>query len=153
MTYSLSITSIIETMRAIAALHILSSPLVGAESLANMFIHPRKELLTSLVKDAFAETLIELLPYVVDSNLDTDESSEFLTFRLDALENLSSGVHTVIRHSIEQSIAHRVLYLCLIALPDECAGMSAEISRKVTSHLDNALTLLRSNRVNRPFIR
>lgn len=153
MRYSLSMTSIIDTMQALVALRLLSAPPCGAKVLAELLMPERRPLVSALVKDAFAETLIALLPYLSDSGLGEEDDTDFLTFELSAPVRMPDGAHTVVRRSLEQSIAYRVIYISLLSAHDTDSRMADEMSGKVSFHLDCALTLLRSNRVSGPFIR
>ena len=131
MTYFLSISKIIDTVQAIAALHIFSAPAGRCES----------------------ETLVAILPYVADSNLDNCDSSGMLTVEISSIIRISDGTHPVVRRSLEQSIAYRILNLCLLSLPGDDSSLAEEMLRKATFHLDKAVDLLRSGRANHPFIR
>ena len=153
MTYFLSISQIIDTVQAIAALHIFSAPAGRCEALTSMLAPSRHDLMEALAKDAFAETLVAILPYVADSNLDNCDSSGMLTVEISSIIRISDGTHPVVRRSLEQSIAYRILNLCLLSLPGDDSSLAEEMLRKATFHLDKAVDLLRSGRANHPFIR
>lgn len=155
MNYSISVTSIIETMQAIASLYLMSSRFDGNSTLASTLFPERRDLLTALVKDAFAETLVDMLPYVSDSNLDSEESDEIIKFSIDAFDTFPHGIHSIFRRNIEQSIAYRVLYLCIISEQEKGIGSTSaeEISSKSTKFLSKALSLIRTSQLNTPFIR
>ncbi|MCM1137772.1 MAG: hypothetical protein NC221_03555 [Duncaniella sp.] len=154
MNYSISVTSIIETMQAVASLYLLSNAGCNSAIVASLFPE-RRELLESLVKDAFAETLIEMLPYVDDSNIDDAESDEILRFSIGAFDKLPQGVHSIIRRNIEQSLAYRIIHLCLLSSQEKSIGTITieEIARKSTCFLDSALTLIHTAQTPAPFIR
>lgn len=142
-------------MQAIASLHLFSANIDRNCALAATLFPERRELLNALVKDAFAETLIEMLPYVEDSNLDDSEADEILKFSIQSFDNLPQGVHSIIRRNIEQSLAYRVIHLCLLATQEKNIGTTTidEISRKATLFLTTALTLIRTAQSPAPFIR
>ena len=145
MTYFLSISKIIDTVQAIAALHIFSAPAGRCEALTSMLAPSRHDLMEALAKDAFAETLVAILPYVADSNLDNCDSSGMLTVEISSIIRISDGTHPV--------VAYRILNLCLLSLPGDDSSLAEEMLRKATFHLDKAVDLLRSGRANHPFIR
>lgn len=153
MTYTLSLTSVLSTMRAFAAMSILSAPDDIRQPLADLIMADRRDLHLRLAKDAFAEMLLGLLPYVTDSNLDDEESPELLTLEIPCADSLGSAAVTVIRHALEQSLAYRVFHLCLLSLPDTPGRLIGEIGGKIDAHQSRALDLLRSVGWNYPFIR
>lgn len=153
MIYSLSTDSIIRIVHAVWALHIISYRDADSLTCGPDLLPSRRDLMTAIITDAFAETLVALLPYVSDSNLDSVDVEVTLRFSLADTLAIPEGSHPIIRRSIEQSIAYRVISLCLMALPDGGGILTEEISRKSAFHLESALTMLHSNRVNRPFIR
>lgn len=153
MTYTLSLNSVLSTMRALAAMSILSAPEDIRQPLADIIMADRRDLHVRLAKDAFAEMLLGLLPYVGDSNLDDVESPELLTFDIPSADSLGSGAVTVLRHSLEQSLAYRVFLLCLLSLEEPPEMLIREISSKIDLHQSRALELIRSCDWNSPFIR
>ncbi|MDE6859916.1 MAG: hypothetical protein K2J65_05845 [Duncaniella sp.] len=153
MTYVLSFSSMLTTMRALAAVSLLSVPSDVRQPLADIIMSDRRELHVRLAKDAFAEILLDLLPYVEDSNLDDDESPELMTFKMPSADSLGNASVTVLRHALEQSLAYRVFRLCLLSLPEPPEALVGEISVKIDSCQSRALELLRSQGLNYPFIR
>lgn len=153
MLYTLSLNSVLSTMRALAAVTILSAPADIRSPLADLIMADRRELHVRLAKDAFAEMLLSLLPYVEDSNLDDEESPEIMTLVIPAADSLGAAAVSAVRHSLEQAIAYRVFHLCLLSLPEPPSMLAEEVGAKTNRHLDMALALLRSATVNYPFIR
>ena len=112
MTYFLSISKIIDTVQAIAALHIFSAPAGRCEALTSMLAPSRHDLMEALAKDAFAETLVAILPYVADSNLDNCDSSGMLTVEISSIIRISDGTHPVVCSRFPAMIPHWLRKCC-----------------------------------------
>lgn len=153
MTYALSFSSVLTTMRALASVSLLSAPSDIRWPLADIIMADRSELHVRLAKDAFAEILLDLLPYVENSNLDDDESPELMTFEMPSADSLGNTSVTVLRHALEQSLAYRIFRLCLLSLPEPPVALVGEIGAKIDSCQSRALELLRSQDLNYSFIR
>lgn len=66
MTYTLSLNSVLSTMRALAAMSILSAPEDIRQPLADIIMADRRDLHVRLAKDAFAEMLIREISSKID---------------------------------------------------------------------------------------
>lgn len=140
MLYSLSTNVITDTAHAIAAMQSLSGGEEGRVLFGPILEPGRQGLLRLLVKNAFAEVIVALLPFITDCNLDDedeasgvahqeadDDSDALLQFELSAPGKLSSGAHSGIRRALEQSIAYKALQLWAISVEStEIAGMLGE---------------------------
>ncbi|MDE5726316.1 MAG: hypothetical protein K2L91_04310 [Duncaniella sp.] len=122
MTYSLSTSVIIDTIQATAAFRVLSAP-EEIKSLFAPLLRPEvRGQLKIMVKNAFAETILLLLPHVSDCCLDdesavTDPGPQDTgdTTELLLKVTLGSGVNgrdyagAAVRRHLEQAVAMRAL--------------------------------------------
>ena len=103
MTYGLSMERIIEDMRGLAAVHVMSR---GGESpLELMMCEGRRALLERRVKDAFTECVARLEVRAVDIDIDS------LTVGLAVGRGVRGSLHLLVGRALEQMVASRAMSL------------------------------------------
>ena len=73
MLYSLSTQVIADTVHALVALELLSASEPTRTALSPLLDPERRGMLTLMIKNAFAETVLDLMPYVDDADLDGEK--------------------------------------------------------------------------------
>lgn len=152
MRYSLSISSILTTSRALASLHILAYPEEQRCALAEVIMADRPELHRHLAAEAFADMLLSLFPYVSDSNFN-ESSSDMITLEIPVADTLAPAVASAIRTSLEHFMAYSILHLCLLSLPAPPGRLVDALRSKAECFIGNVVSQLRAVGVNSPFIR
>lgn len=155
MTFSLSTSRITATVHALAALEMLTATDSTRLLLSPLLDRERPEALVQLILDSFASMLLEILPYVESSCLDTasaafPELPELLRLDLRLPSGQGSGASAVILRSLEQAVTSGVLESALLA--GSPAGSAAD--RFATRRAASVATLLTTLRTPAaPFIR
>ena len=73
MLYSLSTQVIADTVHALVALELLSASEPTRTALSPLLSPERRGMLTLMIKNAFSETVLDLIPYVDDADLDGEK--------------------------------------------------------------------------------
>lgn len=169
MLYSLSTQVIADTVHALVALELLSASADEKTSLSPLIDPARRGILTLMIKNAFAETVLVLLPYVDDAELDgerpdlspaahpADDSADHLmqiTLKVPqaAGGGRQTGIHGLIRRHLEMAVVLRVIHTSLVAAGDS-AGLvrAAPFAVKLQQQLAALSALLRAPAA--PFVR
>ena len=126
MLYSLSISTIADTIHALAAMELLRAGEDEKTLLSPLLDAERSELLSQMIKTAFAEISLTLLPYVED--IATDNESLDLSLRTPVFA--FDGIHLVLRRKIEAAVAYKVIQTYILS-----AASSADFPRTDYSEL------------------
>lgn len=133
MLYSLSTVVISDTVHALAAMESLRAAGKSSSLFAPLLDPARAGLLAIMVRNAFAETVLDLLPYVVDSSLgsetadvgpgaqavDEDCADLLLRIELRVPPDFTSGMHGLVRRHLENAVVNRVLQTHLLSLASD----------------------------------
>lgn len=152
MIFSLSADIIADIIHAHAALELLSADPggEGRRLLTPLLDRERHEPLDNLVRNAFAETVVDLLPYVTDVSLPESEGA-LLAVDLRLPASFSPTLVTVLRRRIEHLIAMRVLDSAIAASAVTLPGLSAVFAERHREARASVLASLRG--VPEPFVR
>lgn len=164
MLYSLSTQVIADTVHALVALELLSAPPQTTVILSPLLDPAKRGLLTLMIKNAFAETVVGLLPYVDDAGLDDEKASSapdphqaddcqdhLLQVSL-RVASPSAGIHGIIRRHLEMAVVLRVIHTALTAGGSSVVGNSVQaIEQKLRTYLEALVSALRSP--GDPFVR
>lgn len=170
MLYSLSTQVIADTVHALVALELLSAPAGKKTLLAPLLDPARGGVLALMISNAFAETVLDLLPWVDDAELDgerpdtaplpqtsVDGGDHLLRVALRVPSSGSAGegrkgIHGIIRRHLENLVVLRVIHTALLAGGTaEGAEAAASFASKIRERISALTTLLRTPAV--PFIR
>lgn len=156
MTFSLSTSRITATVHALAALEMLTATDSTRLLLSPLLDRERPEALAQLILDSFASTLLEILPYVESSCLDTasaafPELPELLRLDLRIPSGQGSGASAVILRSLEQAVTSGVLESALLAGSPAGSAAADRFATRRAASLATLLTTLRTPAA--PFIR
>ncbi len=159
MLYSLSTDVIIDTIHALAAMQMLSSSVDERKILAPLLDNDRRGTLVLLVKNAFAETMLDILPYVENADLDGEIPSESpghqppddgadhllqIELRVDKTGVVvRPSVHGLVRRGLESVIVMRVLEsVALAASGNGASALSACFGAKTREAISSLLSVL-----------
>ncbi|MDE5689157.1 MAG: hypothetical protein K2I38_00470 [Duncaniella sp.] len=169
MLYSLSTQVIADTVHALVALELLSASQPARSTLSPRLDPARRGVLTLMIKNAFAETVLDLLPYVDDADLDgekpaaspgehpADDSADHLmkiALRVPAAPGgeRPAGIHGLIRRQLEMTVVSRVIHTALLAAGGSLAcDIAGAYASKLATALDSLTALLRAPAT--PFVR
>lgn len=166
MQFSLSTAVITDTIHALAALEALSA--TDGETrllLAPLLDRERPGPLRLMVKNAFAEIILRLLPYVGDVELDgespdslpghqsaTDGSDILLKVSLKIPAGAAPSLSSAVRRNLELAVVYRTLASALLATRSSVAGsLISSFSARSAEAVAAVLSVLRSP--SRPFVR
>lgn len=147
MTYTLSTNAILDTLYAMAALHNLTT-----ESPEPILDPDRTGPVKLMVKNAFAAICLQLMPYMVDCNLDSesatsapdtpavDDADILMTMTLAVPRDIPDRMHPIIRRNIEQAVAHYALGDAIMASGDTVRANST--MGAVATFLNNIRSIL-----------
>lgn len=170
MLYSLSASVIADTIHALAAMELLrSDPESDLSALLSPLIDPeRRPQLMLMVRNAFAELMIDLLPFVDNASLDAEDavcnaagqssadvSDPLMQVDLRTPSGLTSSFHGLLRRKLELSVVYGVLSACV---PSLASAESSSASLFATSVVDMARSSRQAlldmlARVPAPFLR
>lgn len=152
MILSLSTDVIADIIHAYAALELLSAAEggEGRRLLTPLLDRERPEALDNLVRDAFAATVLDILPYVADVSLPAAEGP-LLTIDLRLPASLSGSLVTALRRKIEHLIAMRVLDSAIAASAATLPGLSTVFAERHREARGAVLAALRP--MPAPFVR
>lgn len=170
MLYSLSTQVIADTVHALVALELLSAPAGKKTLLAPLLDLARSGVLRLMISNAFAETVLDLLPWVDDAELDGEraDTAPLPQSPVDGGDHLlrvalrvpssgtagegRKGIHGIIRRHLENLVVLRVIHTTLLAGGSaEGSEAAAPFSSKIRGHLSALTTILRTPAT--PFIR
>lgn len=171
MLYSLSTRVIADTVQAHVALELLAAPAEVRPLLSPLLDPSRRGLLTLMVKNAFAEIVLDLLPYVDDAELDAedartspgahpadDSADHLLQITLRTPVGGPKGLSGVIRRHLEMMVVLRVIHSALLtaassaANPSALSAMTAAIAARLDRRKTDLVTHL-SGQLASPFVR
>lgn len=128
MLYSLSCNVIADTVHALAALEVLGGAAGGLSKLPPLLDPDRRGQLRLLIRNSFAETVMSLLPFVEDAEIDSEKAASAIahqepapdgadplmqiSLRLPASLPVSDGsasFHGLLRRRLETAVVKRVL--------------------------------------------
>ncbi|WP_297066841.1 hypothetical protein [uncultured Duncaniella sp.] len=168
MHISLSTTVITDTVHALAALESLSA----ADDTARTLLRPlldreRTGILRLMVKNAFAEIILHLLPYVDGAELDNelpavnpghqaagDEADTLLGIDLRLPAGVSATLGPLLRRNLELAVTYRVLAVAVTSassVSDAASTLASSFSDRSANAVAAMLAALRSP--GRPFVR
>lgn len=169
MLYSLSTQVIADTVHALVALELLSASEPTRTALSPLLDPERRGMLTLMIKNAFAETVLDLMPYVDDADLDgekpavspgehpADDSADHLmqiVLRVPATPGgeRPAGIHGLIRRQLDMTVVSRVIHTALLAAGGASAcELAGAYASKLRTALDSLTALLRAPAT--PFVR
>lgn len=139
MLYSLSTSVIMDTIQAMAAFQIMSASDERKSLLSPLLRSGSRGQLKPVVKNAFAETVLSILPYVKECSLDgetagddpghqesSDESDLLLTLELSPLKTDRDHAGAALRRTIEHIVAMKSMKLWMLSAGDLDASRSYE---------------------------
>lgn len=143
MTFSLSLSSISDSVCALAAFEMLTATPDQRLLLAPLLDRGRAEPLLTIIRSSFAATVLELLPFVSDmAGMDDDGESGLLSLDIRLPASVPA---TLLRRQLERAVAMHVLESSLLATSPALAEKFASSRREAVSTIRSALTI--------PFVR
>lgn len=162
MTYSLSTSVIIDTIRSTAAFQIMSASDDRKPLFASLMRDEVRGQLKIMVKNAFAETVLRLLPHVSGCTLDGESANEdpgsqdtldtsdmILRVTLPPPAGGRDYAGAAVRRQLEQTVVLQAMRLWALAGGDHVAAEA--YSTLASSALDTLLCSLATS--PRPFLR
>lgn len=136
MTFSLSVSSICNSVRAVAAIEMLTASSSDRLQLAPLLDRERPDILRTMIRTAFSSTVIDIIPFVSDMSGADDEESELLSLDLRLPRSVAGRP---LRRQLEQIIARHVLESWLLPVSPALAEKFASSRRALLATLLSAL--------------
>lgn len=142
MIISISPLAIAATVRAIAALEMLTATESDRLLLAPLLERERPEPLTMIITDAIASMLLEILPYVDDTGLSEHSGDAPVTVSL-RVPYAPDGSASLIRRRMEHLATLRVLETVFLSVAPQ-SGIADKFTSRAEIELSSLLSLLQS---------
>ncbi|MDE6430717.1 MAG: hypothetical protein K2K65_06070 [Duncaniella sp.] len=145
MIFSLSTDVIADIVHAYAALELLSADAdgEGRRLLTPLLDRERPEPMCNLIKDAFAATVLDLLPYVEDMAFG-ETTDGLLRIDLRLPPSFPASHSSLLRRRIEHLIAMRVLDSALAAVAVDIPAVAAVFAERHREAREAVVSALRS---------
>lgn len=169
MLYSLSNSVILDTVHALAAMEMLGAGEETETILAPLLDPERRAPLALMIKNAFAELVVELLPYVDSAALDSETAvsdpghheadrtaDSLMQIALRTPQTLPSGAHGLVRRQLELAVVYRTMELAVLSAGSTCGNTAATtLISNFNASVETAKTTLRTLLTSavQPFIR
>lgn len=138
MLLSFSIEAVSREIYAASALRYFQNCSSGA--CPPMLTRDRREALRLLIKDAFANIMLRLLPHIASTNLSTlAETDDILTVEVNFPAGFASERAEVVRQAVEHAIAMDAMHLCYMGHDDELSMRHAELSAQSVARVKELL--------------